>query len=125
MSASFSLGVVIGAAVSSSFSSAMGSTQRTLNKLTDTTSRLKTRQDALSRASERYGQIGAGVADRLRGSYDSVGNSLHRLHLQQEKLLKWDTKVNGVLLKRQQIMSELRGLVGGVTAAGALAVKAT
>ncbi|EBW3150358.1 hypothetical protein DPB66_02430 [Salmonella enterica subsp. enterica serovar Java] len=125
MSASFSLGVVIGAAVSSSFSSAMGSTQRTLNKLTDTTSRLKTRQDALSRASERYGQIGAGVADRLRGSYDSVGNSLQRLHLQQEKLLKWDTKVNGVLLKRQQIMSELRGLVGGVTAAGALAVKAT
>ncbi|ECE2969945.1 hypothetical protein C6N78_10275 [Salmonella enterica] len=125
MSASFSLGVVIGAAVSSSFSSAMGSTQRTLNKLTDTTSRLKTRQDALSRASERYGQIGAGVADRLRGSYDSVGNSLQRLHLQQEKLLKWDAKVNGVLLKRQQIMSELRGLVGGVTAAGALAVKAT
>lgn len=125
MSASFSLGVVIGAAVSSSFSSAMGSTQRTLNKLTDTTSRLKTRQDALSRASERYGQIGTGVADRLRGSYDSVGNSLQRLHLQQEKLLKWDTKVNGMLLKRQQIMSELRGLVGGVTAAGALAYKAT
>lgn len=125
MSASFSLGVVIGAAVSSSFSSAMGSTQRTLNKLTDTTSRLKTRQDALSRASERYGQIGAGVADRLRGSYDSVGNSLQRLHLQQEKLLKWDTKVNGMLLKRQQIVSELRGLVGGVTAAGALALKTT
>lgn len=125
MSASFSLGVVIGAAVSSSFSSAMGSTQRTLNKLTDTTSRLKTRQDALSRASERYGQIGAGVADRLRGSYDSVGNSLQRLHLQQEKLLKWDAKVNGMLLKRQQIMSELRGLVGGVTAAGALALKTT
>ncbi|EAW1288154.1 phage tail tape measure protein [Salmonella enterica] len=125
MSASFSLGVVIGAAVSSSFSSAMGSTQRTLNKLTDTTSRLKTRQDALSRASERYGQIGAGVADRLRGSYDSVGNSMQRLHLQQEKLLKWDTKVNGMLLKRQQIVSELRGLVGGVTAAGALALKTT
>lgn len=125
MSASFSLGVVIGAAVSGSFSSAMGSTQRTLNKLTDTTSRLKTRQDALSRASERYGQIGASVADRLRGSYDSVGNSLQRLNLQQEKLLKWDTKVNGMLLKRQQIMSELRGLVGGVTAAGALALKTT
>ncbi|HCM1915257.1 TPA: phage tail tape measure protein [Salmonella enterica subsp. salamae serovar 28:r:e,n,z15] len=125
MSASFSLGVVIGAAVSGSFTSAMGSTQRTLNKLTDTTSRLKTRQDALSRASERYGQIGSGVADRLRGSYDSVGNSMQRLHLQQEKLLKWDTKVNTLLLKRQQIMSELRGLVGGVTAAGALAVKAT
>ncbi|ELC8786570.1 phage tail tape measure protein [Salmonella enterica] len=125
MSASFSLGVVIGAAVSGSFSSAMGNTQRTLNKLTDTTSRLKTRQDALSRASERYGQIGAGVADRLRGSYDSVGNSLQRLHLQQEKLLKWDTRVNGMLLKRQQILSELRGLVGGATAAGALAVKAT
>lgn len=125
MSASFSLGVVIGAAVSSSFSSAMGGTQRTLNKLTDTTSCLKTRQDALSRASERYGQIGAGVADRLRGSYDSVGNSLQRLHLQQEKLLKWDTKVNGMLLKRQQIVSELRGLVGGVTAAGALALKTT
>lgn len=125
MSTSFSLGVVIGAAVSGSFTSAMGAAQRTLNKLTDTTSRLKTRQDALSRASERYGQIGAGVADRLRGSYDSVGNSLKRVEYQQNRLLKWDTRVNAMLLKRQQIVSELRGIVGGVTAAGALAVKAT
>ncbi|EAS8533238.1 phage tail tape measure protein [Salmonella enterica] len=125
MSTSFSLGVVIGAAVSGSFTSAMGAAQRTLNKLTDTTSRLKTRQDALSRASERYGQIGAGVADRLRGSYDSVGNSLKRVEYQQTRLLKWDTRINAMLLKRQRIVSELRGIVGGVTAAGALAVKAT
>ncbi|EHJ3655085.1 phage tail tape measure protein [Salmonella enterica] len=125
MSTSFSLGVVIGAAVSGSFTSAMGNTQRTLNKLTDTTSRLKTRQDALSRASERYGQIGAGVADRLQGSYNRVGNSLKRVEYQQNRLLKWDTKVNAMLLKRQQIMSELRGLVGGATAAGALAYKTT
>lgn len=125
MSTSFSLGVVIGAAVSGSFTSAMGNTQRTLNKLTDTTSRLKSRQDALSRASERYGQIGAGVADRLQGSYDRVGNSLKRVEYQQNRLLKWDAKVNAMLLKRQQVMSELRGLVGGVTAAGALALKTT
>ncbi|EDW0700936.1 phage tail tape measure protein [Salmonella enterica subsp. enterica] len=125
MSTSFSLGVVIGAAVSGSFTSAMGTAQRTLGKLTDTTSRLKTRQDALSRASERYGQIGSGIADRLRSSYDSVGDSLKRVEYQQTRLLKWDAKVNTMLLKRQQVMSELRGLVGGVTAAGALAVKAT
>lgn len=125
MSTSFSLGVVIGAAVSGSFTSAMGAAQRTLNKLTDTTSRLKTRQDALSRASERYGQIGSGIADRLRSSYDSVGDSLKRVEYQQTRLLKWDAKVNTMLLKRQQVMSELRGIVGGVTAAGALAVKAT
>ncbi|EGY4502220.1 phage tail tape measure protein [Salmonella enterica] len=125
MSTSFSLGVVIGAAVSGSFTSAMGTAQRTLGKLTDTTSRLKTRQDALSRASERYGQIGSGIADRLRSSYDSVGDSLKRVEYQHTRLLKWDAKVNTMLLKRQQVMSELRGLVGGVTAAGALAVKAT
>ncbi|EGA4953611.1 phage tail tape measure protein [Salmonella enterica] len=125
MSTSFSLGVVIGAAVSGSFTSAMGTAQRTLSKLTDTTSRLKTRQDALSRASERYGQIGSGIADRLRSSYDSVGDSLKRVEYQQIRLLKWDAKVNTMLLKRQQVMSELRGIVGGVTAAGALAVKAT
>ncbi|EBH8949602.1 phage tail tape measure protein [Salmonella enterica subsp. diarizonae serovar 48:i:z] len=125
MSTSFSLGVVIGAAVSGSFTSAMGTAQRTLGKLTDTTSRLKTRQDALSRASERYGQIGSGIADRLRSSYDSVGDSLKRVEYQHTRLLKWDAKVNNMLLKRQQVMSELRGLVGGVTAAGALAVKAT
>ncbi|EMD4661670.1 phage tail tape measure protein [Salmonella enterica] len=125
MSTSFSLGVVIGAAVSGSFTSAMGTAQRTLGKLTDTTSRLKTRQDTLSRASERYGQIGSGIADRLRSSYDSVGDSLKRVEYQQTRLLKWDAKVNTMLLKRQQVMSELRGLVGGVTAAGALAVKAT
>ncbi|EIW2893192.1 phage tail tape measure protein [Salmonella enterica] len=125
MSTSFSLGVVIGAAVSGSFTSAMGTAQRTLSKLTDTTSRLKTRQDALSRASERYGQIGSGIADRLRSSYDSVGDSLKRVEYQQTRLLKWDAKVNTMLLKRQQVMSELRGLVGGVTATGALALKAT
>ncbi|EEC2773315.1 hypothetical protein CDA89_05930 [Salmonella enterica] len=125
MSTSFSLGVVIGAAVSGSFTSAMGTAQRTLGKLADTTSRLKTRQDALSRASERYGQIGSGIADRLRSSYDSVGDSLKRVEYQQTRLLKWDAKVNTMLLKRQQVMSELRGLVGGVTAAGALALKAT
>ncbi|ELW6737240.1 phage tail tape measure protein [Salmonella enterica] len=125
MSTSFSLGVVIGAAVSGSFTSAMGTAQRTLSKLTDTTSRLKTRQDALSRASERYGQIGSDIADRLRGSYEAVGDSLKRVEYQQTRLLKWDAKVNTMLLKRQQVMSELRGLVGGVTAAGALAVKAT
>ncbi|EJU2993611.1 phage tail tape measure protein [Salmonella enterica] len=125
MSTSFSLGVVIGAAVSGSFTSAMGTAQRTLGKLTDTTSRLKTRQDALSRASERYGQIGSGIADRLRSSYDSVGDSLKRVEYQQTRLLKWDAKVNTMLLKRQQVMSELRGIVGGVTAAGALALKAT
>ncbi|EAP1867891.1 hypothetical protein D7B90_12045 [Salmonella enterica] len=125
MSTSFSLGVVIGAAVSGSFTSAMGTAQRTLSKLTDTTSRLKTRQDALSRASERYGQIGSGIADRLRSSYDSVGDSLKRVEYQQTRLLKWDAKVNTMLLKRQQVMSELRGIVGGVTAASALALKAT
>lgn len=125
MSTSFSLGVVIGAAVSGSFTSAMGTAQRTLSKLTDTTSRLKTRQDALSRASERYGQIGSGIADRLRSSYDSVGDSLKRVEYQQTRLLKWDAKVNTMLLKRQQVMSELRGIVGGVTATGALALKAT
>lgn len=125
MSTSFSLGVVIGAAVSGSFTSAMGTAQRTLSKLTDTTSRLKTRQDALSRASERYGQIGSGIAGRLRGSYEAVGDSLKRVEYQQTRLLKWDAKVNTMLLKRQQVMSELRGIVGGVTAAGALAVKAT
>lgn len=125
MSTSFSLGVVIGAAVSGSFTSAMGTTQRTLGKLTDTTSRLTSRQDALSRASERYGQIGSGVADRLRSSYDNVGDSLKRVEYQQTRLLKWDAKVNTMLLKRQQIMGELRGLIGGVTATGALALKAT
>lgn len=125
MSTSFSLGVVIGAAVSGSFTSAMGTAQRTLSKLTDTSSRLKNRQDALSRASERYGQIGSGIADRLRSSYDSVGDSLKRVEYQQTRLLKWDAKVNTMLLKRQQVMSELRGIVGGVTAAGALALKAT
>ncbi|ECD7242557.1 phage tail tape measure protein [Salmonella enterica] len=125
MSTSFSLGVVIGAAVSGSFTSAMGTAQRTLSKLTDTTSRLKTRQDALSRASERYGQIGSGIADRLRSSYDSVGDSLKRVEYQHTRLLKWDAKVNTMLLKRQQMMSELRGIVGGVTAAGALTLKAT
>ncbi|MBE8611531.1 phage tail tape measure protein [Morganella morganii] len=125
MSTSFSLGVVIGAAVASSFSSAMGSTQRTLNKLTQSTSRLKTHQNELSRRAERYGQIGAGAAQRLRQSYDSVGASLKRLEEHQARLLKWDTRVNNMLLKRQQIMGELRNVIAGGAAAVALGYKAT
>lgn len=94
MATTFPPGVVIVAAVSSWFVSALGSTQRTLNKLMGATDKLKMNQDDLSRRAERYGQISADVARRLRSGYDDIGCSMKKLRAEQEKLQKWDGLYN-------------------------------
>ncbi|MGI7041628.1 hypothetical protein ACRCLX_28550, partial [Escherichia coli] len=58
MSGQFSVGVVIGGMIGSTFRSAMSGTRRALDSLSDTSRRLQERQNALTRATERYGQLG-------------------------------------------------------------------
>ncbi len=65
MSAKFSIGVIIGGAISGAFSSAMSGTRRTLGALGETTRRLENRQQVLNRAIERYGQLGSRSAQSL------------------------------------------------------------
>lgn len=86
MSNNFSVGVMIGGIVGSSFSSAMSSTRRTLDSLGDTSRRLTEQQSSLSRAMQRYGQVGSGVASRLNNDLQRVGRTLEQLNRQQSRL---------------------------------------
>ncbi|EFO2096729.1 phage tail tape measure protein [Escherichia coli] len=86
MSNNFSVGVMIGGIVGSSFRSAMSSTRRTLDSLGDTSRRLTEQQSSLSRAMQRYGQVGSGVASRLNNDLQRVGRTLEQLNRQQSRL---------------------------------------
>ncbi|EJA4992144.1 phage tail tape measure protein [Salmonella enterica] len=86
MSNNFSVGVMIGGIVGSSFRSAMSSTRRTLDSLGDTSRRLTEQQSNLSRAMQRYGQVGSGVASRLNNDLQRVGRTLEQLNRQQSRL---------------------------------------
>lgn len=86
MSNNFSVGVMIGGVVGSSFRSAMSSTRRTLDSLGDTSRRLTEQQSSLSRAMQRYGQVGSGVASRLNNDLQRVGRTLEQLNRQQSRL---------------------------------------
>ncbi|EBA3894125.1 phage tail tape measure protein [Salmonella enterica] len=86
MSNNFSVGVMIGGIVGSSFRSAMSSTRRTLDSLGDTSRRLTEQQSNLSRAMQRYGQVGSGVASRLNNDLQRVSRTLEQLNRQQSRL---------------------------------------
>lgn len=86
MSNNFSVGVMIGGIVGSSFRSAMSSTRRTLDSIGDTSRRLTEQQSSLSRAMQRYGQVGSGVASRLNNDLQRVGRTLEQLNRQQSRL---------------------------------------
>lgn len=85
MASSFSIGVIVSATLSGAFRSVMGSTQRTLESLGTATSRLQQRQESLTRAVSRYGDIGGDAACRLNGELTRVGHTLSRLESQQAR----------------------------------------
>ncbi|EAM6083183.1 phage tail tape measure protein [Salmonella enterica] len=89
MATTFSIGVLVSGAVTSTFLSTMTGTQRMLDKLGRATSGLQQRQDGLTRALERYGDAGGRMAARLRSELDSVGRSFDRLEKRQKSLTKW------------------------------------
>ncbi|AJC66491.1 MULTISPECIES: phage tail tape measure protein [Dickeya] len=86
MATEFSIGVIIGGAISGAFRSAMSGTRRTLDSLGDVSRQLTERQNTLTRAVERYGQVGSRSAQRLNTDLQRVGRTLEQLQQQQKRL---------------------------------------
>ncbi|QHQ16542.1 phage tail tape measure protein [Pectobacterium parmentieri] len=86
MATEFSIGVIIGGAISGAFRSAVTGTRRTLDGMSESTRRLQERQAALTRAMERYGNIGSRASQRLNADLQRVGRTLEQLQRQQNRL---------------------------------------
>ncbi|WP_225087440.1 phage tail tape measure protein [Pectobacterium colocasium] len=86
MATEFSIGVIIGGAISGAFRSAVTGTRRTLDSIGETTRRLQERQNALTRATERYGQLGSRASQRLNSDLQRVGRTMEQLQRQQNRL---------------------------------------
>lgn len=86
MASEFSVGVIIGGIVGSSFRSAVSGTRRALDSLGDTSRRLHERQNALTRATERYGQLGSSQMQRLNSELLRVSRTMEQIERQQRRL---------------------------------------
>ncbi|ENA42195.1 phage tail tape measure protein [Escherichia coli] len=86
MSGQFSVGVVIGGVIGSTFRSAMSGTRRALDSLSDTSRRLQERQNALTRATERYGQLGSSRMQHLNSELLRVSRTMEQIERQQRRL---------------------------------------
>lgn len=86
MASNFSVGVIIGGIVGSSFRSAVSGTRRALDSLGDTSRRLQERQNTLTRATERYGELGTSRMQRLNSELLRVGRTMEQIERQQRRL---------------------------------------
>lgn len=86
MATEFSIGVIIGGAISGAFRSAISGTRRTLDSIGETTRRLQERQTRLTRAVEQYGGLGSSSVQRLNTSLQRVGRTMEQLERQQKRL---------------------------------------
>lgn len=86
MAGNFSVGVVIGGIVGSTFRSAMSGTRRALDSLGETSRRLQERQNALTRTTERYGQLGGARMQQLNRELLRVGRTMEQIERQQRRL---------------------------------------
>ncbi len=118
MANTFSIGVVIKGAVASAFRSAMGDSRRSLNLLGDTTRRLQTRQQQLTQAMTRYGQLGGQAARNLNSELGRVGQTLSRLEQQHRRLHHTMMASQIAGQQRQALMGQ--GLALGATTAAAV-----
>ncbi len=94
MSGQFSVGVVIGGMIGSTFRSAMSGTRRALDSLSDTSRRLQERQNALTRATERYGQLGSSRMQHLNSELLRVSRTMEQIERQQRRLSAASAIVN-------------------------------
>lgn len=115
MATTFSIGVLVSGAVTSTFLSTMSGTQRTLNKLAMATDGLKKKQDDLTRrqematrAMERYGDIGGRAVRKIGAELDIVNRQFERTQNQQEHLTKVATY--GQALKNNRMGLYAQGL---------------
>ncbi|MFE8150190.1 phage tail tape measure protein [Brenneria goodwinii] len=68
------------------FRSAFTGTQGTLDSIGETTRRLQERQNSLTKAIERYGQVGSSTNRRLNSELQRVGRTMEQLQRQQDRL---------------------------------------
>ncbi|MCR1340640.1 phage tail tape measure protein, partial [Enterobacter sp. BT223] len=86
MSGQFSVGVVIGGMIGSTFRSAMSGTRRALDSLNDTSRRLQERQDNLTQKIARYGHLGTSSMQNLNNALQRVGRTMEQVERQQRRL---------------------------------------
>ena len=85
MSGQFSVGVVIGGMIGSTFRSAMsGTAVRLIPRAIPR--RLQERQNALTRATERYGQLGSSRMQHLNSELLRVSRTMEQIERQQRRL---------------------------------------
>ncbi|KLU96443.1 tail protein, partial [Escherichia coli] len=72
--------------IGSTFRSAMSGTRRALDSLSDTSRRLQERQNALTRATERYGQLGSSRMQHLNSELLRVSRTMEQIERQQRRL---------------------------------------
>ncbi len=99
----FSIGVIIGGAISGAFRSTIAGTRRTLDSLNETTRRLQERQTGLTRAMERYGQIGGTAAQRMNSDLQRVGRTMEQLQRQQQRLSSISAKSDALRTNRMSL----------------------
>ncbi|WP_249922181.1 phage tail tape measure protein, partial [Escherichia coli] len=75
-----------GGMIGSTFRSAMSGTRRALDSLSDTSRRLQERQNALTRATERYGQLGSSRMQHLNSELLRVSRTMEQIERQQRRL---------------------------------------
>ncbi|EHD22652.1 MULTISPECIES: phage tail tape measure protein [Brenneria] len=103
MATEFSIGVIIGGAVSGAFRSAIAGTRRTLDSLNETTRRLQERQTGLTQAMERYGHIGGTAARRMNSDLLRVGRTMEQLQRQQQRLSSISAKSDALRANRMSL----------------------
>ncbi|EAY1844835.1 TPA: phage tail tape measure protein [Salmonella enterica subsp. enterica serovar Montevideo] len=86
MASEFSVGVIIGGIVGSSFRSAVSGTRRALDSLGDTSRRLQERQDNLTQKIARYGHLGTSSMQNLNSALLRVGRTMEQVERQQRRL---------------------------------------
>ncbi|MGE1655652.1 phage tail tape measure protein [Enterobacter hormaechei] len=106
MASEFSVGVIIGGIVGSSFRSAVSGTRRALDSLGDTSRRLQERQNALTRATERYGQLGSSRMQRLNSDLLRVSRTMEQIERQQRRLSAVSTTSDALKANRMALYGQ-------------------
>lgn len=121
---SFGVGVVIGATVSSQFTSSMSATQRSLVKISDITDKMKKRQQSLTQAARRYGNIGTGSVRQLRNEYQRLNSSIKQLETSHKRLTDQMNRSKMLKEQRNDIYGQMGWFAAKATAAAQPFIKA-
>lgn len=121
---SFGIGVAIGATVSSQFTSSMSATQRALVKISNVTDQMKKRQQALTDAARRYGNISKNAIGKIRSEYQLLSSSVKQLEVSQKRLTDQMNRSKVLHEQRSGIYSEMGWFTAKTTAAAQPFIKA-